>query len=245
MSRIRPFIGNELIKVLIGIRRSGNSVMLQLIQEEPLAAGILREQFIFVNFKNMSNSYLCTTEAFHDEICRRKEQISGKMYLFFDEIQEFANWEKCINSFEVEFNCDIYITDSNAILLSCELATYLAGRYVEFAIYPFSYVEFMGLYQTIFPDADFREMFDKYLTVGGMPYLRNLRYEVEPCIQYLQELYNSVVLKNVAKRNRIRDVDLQERIISYITANIGTPFSATAISKYLKREGRTVLPKRF
>lgn len=243
MSKIRPFMGNELIKVLTGIRRSGKSVMLQLIQEELLASGAAREQFISINFENMSNLHLCTAEALHNEICRRKDSISGKLYLFFDEIQEVVNWEKCINSFRVEFDCDIYITGSNAKLLSGELATYLAGRYVEFIVYPFSFMEFMELYRTIFPDADARDVFNKYLIVGGMPYLSNLHYEEEPCRQYLQDLYNSVVLKDVVKRNSIRDMDLLERIISYITANVGTTFSATAISKYLKSEGRTVAPE--
>lgn len=243
MSKIRPFIGNELIKVLTGIRRSGKSVMLQLIQEELLEAGVAGEQFISINFENMSNAHLCTAEALHQEICRRKDLISGKVYLFFDEIQEVANWEKCINSFRVEFDCDIYITGSNAKLLSGELATYLAGRYVEFIIYPFSYAEFMELYRTIFPSTEIRDVFNKYLIVGGMPYLSNLHYEEEPCRLYLQDLYNSVVLKDVIKRNSIRDVDLLERIIAYITANVGTTFSATAISKYLKSEGRTVAPE--
>ena len=156
MSRIRPFIGNELIKVLTGIRRSGKSVMLSLIQEELAQNGVQPEQFISLNFENMSNAHLCTAVALHDEILRRTKEISGKVYLFFDEIQEVADWEKCINSFRVELDCDIYITGSNAKLLSGELATYLAGRYVEFVIYPFSFREFMELYHTVYEGADER-----------------------------------------------------------------------------------------
>ena len=171
MSRIRPFIGNELIKVLTGIRRSGKSVMLSLIQEELAQNGVQPEQFISLNFENMSNAHLCTAVALHDEILRRTKEISGKVYLFFDEIQEVADWEKCINSFRVELDCDIYITGSNAKLLSGELATYLAGRYVEFVIYPFSFREFMELYHTVYEGADERQCFTKYLTLGGMPYL--------------------------------------------------------------------------
>jgi len=243
MSRIRPFIGNELIKVLTGIRRSGKSVMLDLIRRELVASGVNKNQFISINFENMSNAHLCFAETLHEEITRRINNISGKTYLFFDEIQEVDGWEKCINSFRVEFDCDIYITGSNAKLLSGELATYLAGRYVEFVIYPFSFGEFSELYHTVFPDADSRVMFTRYLTDGGMPYLSNLRYAEQPSRQYLQDLYNSVVLKDVVKRNSIRDVDLLERIIAYITANVGTTFSATAISKYLKSEGRTVAPE--
>ena len=240
MSRIRPFIGNELIKVLTGIRRSGKSVMLELVQRELAATGVGEDQFISINFENMSNAHLCSADALHQEISRRISGITEKAYLFFDEIQEVTGWEKCVNSFRVEFDCDIYITGSNAKLLSGELATYLAGRYVEFVIYPFSFGEFSELYHTIFPDADPREIFTRYLTEGGMPYLSNLRYAAQPSRQYLQDLYNSVVLKDIVKRNSIRDVDLLERIIAYITANVGTTFSATAISKYLKSKGRTV-----
>lgn len=243
MSRIRPFIGNDLIKVLTGIRRSGKSVMLDLIKRELVASGVNDNQFISINFENMCNAHLCFAEALHQEISQKISEISGKAYLFFDEIQEVIHWEKCINSFRVEFNCDIYITGSNARLLSGELGTYLAGRYVEFVIYPFSFCEFSELYHSIYPDSDLRAVFTQYLTSGGMPYLSNLRYSEQPSRQYLQDLYNSVVLKDIVKRNNIRDVDLLERIIAYITANIGTTFSATAISKYLKNEGRTVAPE--
>ena len=243
MSRIRPFIGNELIKVLTGLRRSGKSVMLNLIQRELLASGVNENQFISINFENLSNAHLCFAETLHKEVTQRVNSIPDKAYLFFDEIQEVVGWEKCINSFRVEFNCDIYITGSNARLLSGDLATYLAGRYVEFVIYPFSFAEFSELYHTVFPNSDSRAMFSRYLTDGGMPYLSNLRYDEQPCRQYLQDLYNSVVLKDIVKRNSIREVDLLERIIAYITANIGTTFSATAISKYLKNEGRSVAPE--
>ena len=160
-----------------------------------------------------------------------------------DRCQEMADWEKCINSFRVELDCDIYITGSNAKLLSGELATYLAGRYVEFVIYPFSFREFMELYHTVYEGADERQCFTKYLTLGGMPYLSNLRYDDASSRQYLRDLFNSVELKDIIKRNNIRDVDMLERIIAYITSNIGTTFSSTAISKYLKSEGRSVSPE--
>ena len=243
MSRSRPFIGSDLVKVQTGIRRCGKSVMLELIQEEIIASGVDPSQFISINFENMSNAGLCTAQTLHDEIICRAAQISGKIYLFFDEIQEVQDWETCINSFRVELDCDIYITGSNAKLLSGELATYLAGRYVEFVIYPFSFDEFIQLYRTIFPEADVRTCFNRYLTAGGMPYLANLRYEETACRQYLQDLFNSVELKDIVQRNKVRDVDMLERIIAYVTANIGTTFSSTAISKYLKSEGRSVSPE--
>ena len=243
MKRIRPFFGNDLVKALIGLHRSGKSVMLDLIKEELCASGVSSSQFISINFENMRNAHLCTAVALHDEIIRRASEIKDKVYLFFDEIQEVDAWEKCINSFRVELDCDIYITGSNAKLLSGELATYLAGRYVEFVIYPFSFAEFIELYRTIFPNADICQCFSKYLRAGGMPYLSNLRYDETASRQYLRDLFNSVELKDIVKRNNIRDVDMLERITAYVTSNIGTTFSSTAISKYLKSEGRSISPE--
>ena len=243
MARIRPFIDGDLIKVLTGIRRSGKSVMLELIKDELRARGVTEEQLIAFNFEDMRNAQLCTAEALHDELVRRAASIKGKIYFFFDEIQEVERWERCVNSLRVEMDCDIYITGSNAKLLSGELATYLAGRYVEFIIYPFSFSEFLALYHSVEPDADTRTCFDRYLTFGGMPYLANLRFDETACRQYLRDLFNSVELKDIVKRNNVRDVDMLERIIAYVTANIGTTFSSTAISKYLKNEGRRVSPE--
>lgn len=243
MARIRPFIDGDLIKVLTGIRRSGKSVMLELIKDELRARGVTEEQLVAFNFEDMRNAQLCTAEALHDELVRRAASIKGKIYFFFDEIQEVERWERCVNSLRVEMDCDIYITGSNAKLLSGELATYLAGRYVEFIIYPFSFSEFLALYHSVEPDADTRTCFDRYLTFGGMPYLANLRFDETACRQYLRDLFNSVELKDIVKRNNVRDVDMLEHIIAYVTANIGTTFSSTAISKYLKNEGRRVSPE--
>lgn len=240
MSRIRPFIGNELIKVLTGIRRSGKSVMLELIQEELKESGVDSSRFVSYNFEQMSNAHLCTAQALHAEILHRASMIEGKVYLFLDEIQEVDSWEKCVNSLRLDIDCDIYITGSNAKLLSGELATYLGGRYVEFVIYPFSFSEFTELYADIYPDASSAQCFQKYLLAGGMPYLANIGYAEEPSKKYLEDLFNSVVLKDIVKRNKVRGVDLLERIIAYVMANVGTTFSATSISKFFKSEQRTV-----
>ena len=239
MSRIRPFIGNELVKVITGIRRSGKSVMLDLIKEELRVSGVREEQFISYNFEDIRHANLCTAVALHDEIIKQVSALNGKVYFFIDEIQEVTSWEKCINSLRVEMDCDIYITGSNAKLLSGELATYLGGRYVEFVIYPFSFVEFSELYLSIYPGTTEVQRFQKYLTAGGMPYLANLRYEEDPSRQYLTDLFNSVQFKDVVARNNVRDVDLLSRIIAYVMANVGATFSATSLSKFFKSEQRT------
>lgn len=243
MKRIRPFIGGDLIKVMTGIRRSGKSVMLELVKEELQESGVNPNQFISINFEDMRNAPLCTAESLHGEILKRAESMSGKVYLFFDEIQEVKDWEKCVNSLRVALDCDIYITGSNARLLSGELATYLGGRYVEFVIYPFSFREFLEAYQPIAPKASLQQCFQKYLISGGMPYLSNLRYEEEPSRQYLMDIFNSVQLKDIVQRNKVRDVDLLERILAYVTANVGNTFSASSLSKFFRSENRSVAPE--
>jgi len=243
MSRIRPFIGSELIKVVTGIRRSGKSVMLELVKQELIESGVSTDNFISFNFEDMNYAALCNAKALHDEITARAKSIQGKIYLFFDEIQEVTDWEKCVNSLRVSIDCDIYITGSNAKLLSGELATYLAGRYVEFVIYPFSFAEFIDMYKSVIPQDSIQQCFQKYLIYGGMPYLGKLQYAEEPVRQYLCDVFNSVQLKDIIKRNNVRDVDLLERIMAYIMANVGATFSASSLSKFLKNEHRNVAPE--
>lgn len=243
MRRIRPFINGELVKVMTGIRRSGKSVMLELVKQELLEMGVRAEQFISINFEDMRYLHLCTAQVLHQEILTRAEGIEGKVYLFFDEIQEVKDWEKCVNSLRVALDCDIYITGSNAKLLSGELATYLGGRYVEFVIYPFSFAEFLELYRPTDPRATAGQCFQQYLRFGGMPYLSRLNYQEEPVRQYLNDLYDSVQLKDIVKRNRVRDVDLLERILAYVMANVGTTFSAGSLTKFFKSEQRSVSPE--
>lgn len=243
MSRIRPFIGGELIKVMTGIRRCGKSVMLKLIQQELLESGVRPSQILSFNFEDMGYSRLLTAQALHEEITHRAAQIDGKVYLFFDEIQEVRDWEKCVNSLRVRLDCDIYVTGSNAKLLSGELATHLGGRYVEFVIYPFSFSEFLELYRPIAPEASVQERFRQYLLYGGMPYLANLQYAQEPSRQYLTDVFNSVQLKDIVQRNKVRDADLLERVIAYVAANVGTTFSSASVVKFLKNEHRAVAPE--
>ena len=240
INNIKPFIGKDIVKVLTGIRRSGKSVMLRLIQEEIQRQGVVETQFISFNFESMENADFCTASSLYQELKRRIALIQGKVYLFFDEIQEVEQWEKCINSARVDFDCDIYITGSNAKLLSGELASYLGGRYVEFVIFPFSFEEYLESIKQENKDTSVTEEFKNYLEMGGMPFLVNLRYDKEASLQYLRDVYNSMLLKDVVQRNNIRDVELLERMILYFLDNVGHSFSARSISNYLKQENRKV-----
>ncbi len=240
---IKLFINTELIKVFTGIRRCGKSVMLDLVREEISKRGVSEDCIIYYNFENMKHKNLLTAEAFHEEVSNIIGSRKTKTYLFFDEIQEVTEWERAINSFRVEFDCDIYITGSNANLLSGELATYLTGRYVEIEMFPFSYNEFRELYQLRTQEQNEDTIFAQFLLLGGMPYLGNLKYEQKSSELYLQDVYNTIVLKDVVKRNSIRDVDLLDRILTYVISHVGTVFSARSISNYFKHEGRTVAPE--
>jgi len=230
LSKIRPFIGKDIIKVLTGVRRGGKSVLLQQIRDE-----INSPNTISLNFEDLGNQHLCEAHALHDFVCHKIGDSKERFHLFFDEIQEVEGWEKAINSLRVRFKADIYITGSNSRLLSGELATYIAGRYVSFVVYPFSFAEFR--------DVNTDYTFDEYIQYGGMPFLSSINFEPAVSKNYLQDVFNSVMLKDIVKRNNIRDVDLLERIISYALANVGKSFSATSISKFFKAENRTVAPE--
>ena len=242
IEKIKPFIDKDIIKVLTGIRRSGKSVMLKLIMEELKQNKIDEKQFININFENLINRELTTADKLHEYILKKASEIKKKCYIFLDEIQEVKDWEKCINSLRVneEYDFDIYITGSNAKLLSGELSTYLAGRYVEFVIYPFSFKEFLETSKSIQQDVSTRETFQKYVKFGGMPFLYNLAFEEEASLQYLKDIYSSIILKDITQKNKIRDTDLLERVISYLIMNVGNNFSATSISKFFKSENRKV-----
>ena len=242
IKKIVPFIDKDVIKVLTGIRRSGKSVMLKLLMEELKNRGINENQFIYINFENLKYRKLKNYERLYDFILNKVDDKYKSYYIFLDEIQEVEEWERCVNSLRVDedFNFDIYITGSNAKLLSGELSTYLAGRYIEFVVYPFSFKEFFEIMKEKNKEIDLKEAFQDYVKFGGMPFLHNLDYNFEASMQYLQDLYASIILKDITQRNNIRDTDLLERIINYVVMNIGNTFSATSISKFFKSENRKV-----
>lgn len=216
IKKIVPFIDKDVIKVLTGIRRSGKSVMLKLLMEELKNRGINEKQFIYINFENLKYRNLKNYERLYDFILNKVDDKYKSYYIFLDEIQEVEEWERCVNSLRVDedFNFDIYITGSNAKLLSGELSTYLAGRYIEFVVYPFSFKEFFEIMKEKNKEIDLKEAFQDYVKFGGMPFLHNLDYNFEASMQYLQDLYASIILKDITQRNNIRDTDLLERIIN-------------------------------
>jgi predicted AAA+ superfamily ATPase len=244
MNKIRGFIDQtEIVKVITGLRRSGKSVMLELIQEELISKGVPRDRMLLYNFENMDLWEFKDPKKLHDFIRSKKKAMKGRTYLFLDEAPEVEQWETCDNSLRVNCDVDIYVTGSNAKMLTGEYATLLAGRYVEIRIYPFSFQEFRAAPATITSGQTDTEVFRRYIRTGGMPFLASFGLNETDSRQYLRDVYASVVIKDILKRNSFRDVDLLERIIAYVMMNIGKTFSATSISRFLKSERRNVAPE--
>lgn len=240
LKEIRNFMNKPIIKVITGIRRSGKSMILKLISEELSEKGIPSQNIIYINFESLIFSEFTEFKKLYNYIIEKSKNISGKIYILLDEIQEVEHWEKAINSFMVDLDCDIYITGSNANLLSSELATYIAGRYIEIKIYPLSFKEYIDFAKAENPQEILsnEEYFEQYLKFGGLPGIHNLNYDKNNIYQYLSDIYNSVLLKDVIAKNNIRDVELLEKIILYIFDNIGNTFSAKNVSDFLKSQGR-------
>ena len=235
LKRIRPFYENELIKVLIGLRRSGKSVLLHQIMDELLQAGVKKEQIIYMNFEDFQYSSITNAQQLYEYICD-KRQNEEKYYLFFDEIQMVSEFERSINSFRATWDVSIFMTGSNSKLLSGELATVLSGRYITFRVMPFSFQEACEMRKIKTPDEN---DLTEYMNWGGMPQRFSMHGESE-LRTFLQDLYNSVVLRDIVQRAGARDVDLLNRIMEYLMANPSQTFSSQGILKYFKSMDRDV-----
>ena len=230
IDRIKPFMQKSVVKVLTGQRRVGKSFLLyQLIEE------ILAEEpdanIIYVNLEDFTFSSLQTAEDLHSYIISHsKEKV--KNYIFIDEIQDIPGFEKVIRSLLLNEDNDIYITGSNAKMLSGELATYLSGRYIEFKIYSLSYSEFLEFHGLTESETSY-ELYSRY---GGLPYLLNLPLEDETVNEYLKSVYSTIVFRDVVSRYKLRNTLFLEKLIQFLSENIGNLFSAKNISDYLKSQ---------
>jgi len=247
LDKIRPLIGKDIIKVLTGIRRCGKSSILHLIIEELIESGVSEDNIILINFESAKYSEIESYKELNKLIEKLTHNLEGTKYLFFDEVQNVKHWEKSINACRVDLDSQIFITGSNANLLSGELSTLIAGRYIEIKIYPFSFKEALELNESFkkalelnknFKDIGERDFFMEYLTYGGMPFVLHL--EINEKIKYLKDLYNSIILKDVIQKNKIRELDLFDKVIKFLMDNLGRTFSAKSISDYFKSENRTL-----
>lgn len=240
IDKLTKFIGKPQVKIISGIRRSGKSTVLRLLMEELSQRGVKQKQIIYLNFESFANSHLTQAKSLYEEV---KQIISGteKYYLLFDEIQEVENWEKAVNSFLVDFDVDIYLTGSNSHLLSSELSTFLAGRYVEFPIYTLSFSEFL-VFKKSYSEIGSNQLalFVEYLRKGGFPVIHTLEYDEETAYQVVRDIYDSVILRDSVQRHKIRDIELLNRVIQYAFDNIGNTFSGKNVADYFKSQQRKI-----
>lgn len=237
LEKIKPFVDKPVIKVLTGMRRVGKSTLLTMIKDEVLKT-VPDTNKIYLNFEAVELFGIATAQSLLGYLQPMLQGITGKRYFFFDEIQIVAGWERVINGLNVDGDCDIYITGSNSTLISGDLATLLSGRYITFEIYPFTFGEFIQAFQH--KNLSVEVLFEAFITIGGMPFLRYFDLEEAPCFKYLNDVYNTVLVKDVLQYNSIRDVDIFNRMLTFALENIGHPFSANSIKNYFKNEKRNV-----
>ena len=235
LKNIRGFYDQDLIKVITGIRRSGKSTLLKQIIDELKESGVNKEKIIYINFEDIEMSFIKNDMDLNSYI---KKQIKDdqKYYLLFDEIQNVVDWEKAVNSFKATKNVSIFITGSNSNLLSGELATLLAGRYVSFKIQPFSFKEVCDL-KGIEDKDEIEKAFEDYMKWGGMPQRFYFKDEQETK-NYLMDLYDSIVVKDIISRYKVKDVELLNKILEYLMSTPAQQFSVTNIVNFLKNENR-------
>lgn len=240
LEKIVKLIDTEDIKVITGVRRCGKTVLLKQIIDELENRGIASENIIYMSFESSKYKNIRNDNDLDEFIFSKTNNLNGKIYLLFDEIQKVKNWEVSLNSYRVDLECDIYITGSNSQLLSGELATLISGRYISINMLPFSFKELIQYYDEMHENIDEIKLFEQYLSYGGFPGLLN--YENEEKEKYLYDLYSTIVLNDILYKNKVKDLDLLERLMEFMISNIGQLFSANSISKYIKNENRKTTP---
>lgn len=237
MNILRTYRDVPLVKILAGIRRCGKSTILDMLREDLLKSGILADHIIAVSY---------TSEDFDDGMTdkdmylgiKEKMRDDGHYYLLLDEVQEIKGWEKALNSLLEHFDTDIYVTGSNSKLMSSEISTYLTGRYISIPIYTLSFGEYLE-----FKKSDSRskkEILNDYLRLGGFPIVAFGNFDERSAYQIVEGIYHSVITNDITKRHHITNFDLFNRVVKYIVENVGKTFSANAVAKFLKGEGRSL-----
>jgi len=237
--QITPYIDAPLVKILTGVRRCGKSTILLLIMDELKSRGISEQNILHYNFDSLKYDDIKDAKSLYKEV-QSKLNLSGKTYLFLDEIQEIKNWEKAVNSFMNDFDVDIYVTGSNSRMMSSEISTYLTGRYVFFRVFPLSFAEYLVFKKTYTTVESPHTELANYLMMGGFPALHLRAYAQSEAYTIVRDIYNSTIFTDIVQRNQIRKTDQLERIVKFVFDNVGRTFSANSISSYLKSQHRSV-----
>lgn len=238
LEKLHKLKNTEDIKVITGVRRCGKTTLLNQFKEDLINNGTSRENIIYISFELHQYRNIIDDQKLDKIIFNKTKNLKGKIYLMFDEIQIVKNWQKAINSYRIELDADIYITGSNSQLLSGELASLLSGRYITINMYPFSFKETLDYYSqknnTKLTSTQEQEILENYLIYGGFPGI--YKYEDNEKLDYLNDLYSTLILQDIINKNKLNNIELLERLIQFMINNIGNTFSATSISKYLKKD---------
>ena len=235
INQIVPLIDKNLIKVLTGVRRSGKTVLLSQIQDYLLKNGRSKSQIINISLESKKNKKFKDGDVLYEYLISACEKLNAKAYIFLDEIQVVSGWEEVVSSLLVDIDCDVYITGSNSKLLSGELATLIAGRYIQIHVYPFTLSEAKQMLEQNGKFKSDEVLFQDYLKYGGLP----MRFSLEEISleAYLSDTYDAIVVKDIIQRNNIKDTNLLNMILAFLMDNIANPFSARSIVAALKQEG--------
>ncbi len=233
---IKPFMDKPLVKILTGVRRCGKSTILEMVKKELLQRGILLRQIISRNYAHTQFDDW-TAKEMHADLMKDIGN-AGRTYLFLDEVQEVPGWEKVVNTLQEECDVDIYVTGSNSKLMSSEISTYLAGRYVSIPVYTLSFEEYLSFKGKT--DADSRTLLPDYLRYGGFPIVAVSDFDANSAYKIVEDIYAAVVTRDISKRHKIRNKELFDRVVKFIVENVGKTFSANSIVIFLKNERRVL-----
>ncbi len=237
IEQLRKYRDISLVKILVGVRRCGKSTILEMLREDLIKSGIADNHIIFKSYTSEELDSDITDKQMYDDIT--SEIIDDdKYYILLDEVQEVDGWEKAVNSLMENRNTDIYVTGSNSKLLSGEISTYLTGRYVSIPVYTLSFAEYLTFKKE--GDSSIKELLNEYLRFGGFPIIALGNFDEKSAYQIVEGIYNSVITADIARRHKIRNYDMFNRVVRYIVENVGKTFSANSISKFMKSEGREI-----
>ena len=237
MNTLRQYRDVPLVKILAGIRRCGKSTILEMLRDDLIAGGVAVDHVIFLRYTSEDLDEGMTDRKMYKDI-RSRMIGEGRYYLLLDEVQEIEGWEKAVNSLLENADTDIYVTGSNSKLMSSEISTYLTGRYVSIPVYTLSFAEFLDFRQG--DRRSVKELLNEYIRMGGFPIVALGNFDERSAYQIVEGIYTSVVTNDITRRHNITNYDLFNRVVKYVVENVGKTFSANAIVKFLKSEGRSL-----
>ena len=237
LEMLRTYRDIPLVKILAGIRRCGKSTILQMLKEDLLKNGVSAGHIISMRYTSEDFDDNMTDKDMYNSIME-KMACGGRYYLLLDEVQEITNWEKAVNSLLENFDTDIYVTGSNSKLMSGEISTYLTGRYISIPVFTLSFAEYMEFKKP--GEGSPKELLNEYIRMGGFPIIALSSFDENTAYQVVEGIYHSVITNDITRRHNITNFALFHRIVKYVVENVGKTFSANAIVKFLKSEGRAL-----